>query len=58
MGKMILGFLVLFGLVFLSIQGFAAASGRERMQLTKAVTYSMVCATIAVGLAAAIVILF
>ena len=58
MGKMILGFLVLFGLVFVAIQGFASASGREKMQLTKAVSYSILCATIAVGIATAIVILF
>ena len=55
---MILGFLVLFALVFLCIQGFVAASGREKLQLAKALGVSFVCAALALTLITVIVILF
>jgi hypothetical protein len=58
MGKMILGFLVLFAFVFFCIQGFEDASGREKLQLAKALGVSFVCAALALTLITVIVILF
>jgi hypothetical protein len=45
-------------MVFLGIQGFIAASGKEKLQIAKVLGYSFVCATLAVLIAVAIVILF
>lgn len=58
MSKMIFAFLAIFGLVFLGIQGFFAASGREKLQLVKVLGYSLSCATLAILIVASIVILF
>ena len=58
MSKMILAFLAIFGIVFLGIQGFIAASGREKLQLAKVLGYSLMCSTLAIAIASAIVILF
>ena len=58
MSKMIIAFLAIFAAVFLAIQGFTAASGREKLQLAKVLGYSLACATLATLVAAAIVILF
>jgi hypothetical protein len=58
MSKMIFAFLAIFGVVFLGIQGFTAASGREKLQLAKVLGYSFVCATLATLIAVAIVVLF
>lgn len=58
MSKMIFAFLAIFGLVFLGIQGFFAASGREKLQLAKVLGYSLSCATLAILIVASIVILF
>jgi outer membrane lipoprotein-sorting protein len=58
MAKMILGFLVLFALVFACIQGFTAASGREKIQLIKSLSYTMLVTVVVVGIITAIVVLF
>ena len=58
MSKMIFAFLAIFGMVFLAIQGFIAASGREKLQLAKVLGYSLICATLATLIAVAIVVLF
>jgi hypothetical protein len=58
MSKMIIAFLAIFGLVFLGIQGFIAASGREKLQLAKVLGYSLACSTLALVFVASIVILF
>lgn len=58
MSKIIFGFLAIFGLVFLGIQGFIAASGREKLQIAKVLGYSLVCATLAVLTVLTIVVLF
>ncbi len=58
MAKMIFGFLVLFGLVFAAIQGFTAATGREKIQLIKSLGYTMVVTVVVVSIIAAIVVLF
>jgi hypothetical protein len=56
--KMIFGFLVLFGLVFAAIQGITTATGREKIQLIKSLSYTMVITVVVVSIIAAIVILF
>ena len=58
MTKMILGFLFVFVLVLACIQGFAAATGRERIQLIYSLGYSMLITVVVVSIIAAIVILF
>ena len=58
MSKMVFAFLAIFAVVFLVIQGTAAASGREKLQLAKVLGYSFVCATLATLIAVAIVVLF
>lgn len=58
MSKMIFAFLAIFGLVFLGIQGFFAASGREKLQLAKVLGYSLSCATLAIAIAVGVVVLF
>jgi len=58
MSKMIFAFFAIFGLVFLGIQGFFAASGREKLQAAKVLGYSLSCATLAILIIASIVILF
>jgi hypothetical protein len=58
MSKMIFAFLAIFAVVFLAIQGFTAASGREKLQLAKVLGYSLACTTLATAIVTAIVILF
>jgi hypothetical protein len=58
MSKIIIAFLAIFGMVFLGIQGFIAASGKEKLQIAKVLGYSFACATLAILIASAIVILF
>ena len=58
MSKMILAFMAIFAIVFLVIQGVTAASGREKLQLAKVLGYSLLCSTVAIAIASAIVILF
>ena len=56
--KMIIGFLAIFVVVFFGSQGAIAASGREKLQFDKVLGYSLMCATLATGIATAIVVLF
>jgi hypothetical protein len=58
MSKMIIGFLVIFAVVFCGSQGAIAASGREKLQFAKVLGYSLMCATLAIAIASAVVILF
>jgi hypothetical protein len=58
MSKIIFGFFAIFAMVFLGIQGFIAASGKEKLQIAKVLGYSFVCATLAILIASAIVVLF
>ena len=58
MSKMIIGFLIIFAVVFFGSQGAIAASGREKLQFAKVLGYSLACATLATGIAVAIVVLF
>ena len=58
MAKMIIGFLVLFALVFVAIQGFTAASGREKIQLIKSLGYTTMITAMVLFIIATIVVLF
>lgn len=58
MAKMILGFIVLFALIAAGLSGFFAATGREKLQLTKLLGYSMGVAALTSLVIATIVILF
>lgn len=58
MGKMILGFIVLFALVFGAIQAFTAATGREKIQLISSLGYAMVVTAVVISIIVAIVVLF
>jgi hypothetical protein len=58
MSKIIIAFLAIFSIVFLLIQGFTTASGKEKLQIAKVLGYSFVCATLATLIAVAIVVLF
>ena len=56
--KMILGFLVLFAAVFMAIHAFAAASGREKIQLIKSLGYTTMITAMVLIIIATIVVLF
>jgi nucleoside permease NupC len=58
MSKMIVAFLAIFAMVFLIIQGVVDISGREKLQLAKALGYSFLCAALALAIAVGVVILF
>lgn len=58
MSKMIIVFLIIFLSVWVAIEGFTAASGREKLQIAKVLGYSLTCATLAILIIASIVILF
>jgi len=54
----ILIFLITCGLVYGSIEGFRALTGKQKWALTKSVGYSMLVSAIAMVILTAIVILF
>ena len=56
--KIILAFLVVFGLFFFGIKAFRELTKKEKWELTKYITYSTICSVLAVSLLMAIVILF
>ena len=58
MAKMILTFLIVFGLVFGAIELFRSLSKKERWALTKTVGYSIIIAVVTVTLLTMFVILF
>lgn len=58
MGKMILGFIGLFVIVFGIIQFFTAASGREKIQLIKSLGYTTMITAMVLLIIASIVVLF
>lgn len=58
MAKMILGFIVLFAVVFGAIQTFTAATGREKIQLIKSLSYTMLITALVVLIIATIIVLF
>lgn len=58
MGKMILGFLAIFALVYFAIQIFVSATGREKLQLIKGLSYTMFITAMVVLIIASIIVLF
>ena len=58
MAKMILGFIVLFALVFGAIQAFGAASGREKIRLIQSLGAAMMITVVVLLIIATIVVLF
>lgn len=58
MGKMILGFIGLFVIVFGIIQFFAAASGREKIQILKNLGYTTMITAMVLLIISSIIVLF
>jgi hypothetical protein len=58
MFKIILAFLVAFGICFFGIKGFRELTGKDRWALTKLVAYSTICAVVAIAILVLLVILF
>ncbi len=58
MARMILAFLVVFVLFYFGIQAVRATTGKEKWELTKLVTYSIICATLTIGVLVGFVIIF
>jgi hypothetical protein len=58
MFKIILAFLVAFGICFFGIKGFRDLTGKDRWALTKLVAYSTICAILAIVVLILLVILF
>lgn len=56
--KMMLAFIALFALVFICIQLFLEATGRERIQLLKLLSYCMLITVLVALIVISIVILF
>lgn len=56
--RVILAFLVVFCLFYFGIQALRSTSGKEKWELTKLVTYSIICATLTIGVLVALVIIF
>ena len=54
----ILLFLILFGVFFFGIKGFVALTGKEKLELTKTLVYSIICSIVAIMVIAMMVILF
>ena len=51
-------FLILFVIFFIGIKGFFKLSGKEKLQLTETVIYSILCSVVAMFVIAATVVLF
>lgn len=58
MFKIILAFLIAFGICFFGIKGFRDLTGKDRWALTKLLGYSTICAVLAIVLLTLFVILF
>lgn len=58
MVKVILGFLAIFFFFYIGFDAFRQLSGKEKWELTKALIYSIMCASAAIGFIALIVVLF
>lgn len=56
--KIILGFLLVFFAFYVGIDAFRRLTGKEKLDLTKSVFYSIICGSAAVGTIAVIVLLF
>lgn len=58
MGKMILAFIALFLIFFVGIQAFVTATGREKIELIKVLSYAMLITVLVLLIISTIVILF
>ena len=58
MSKMIIAFLILFCLIFAGIEVFQTLTKSEKINLTKWVVYSIVCAVMTMVVIAGIVFIF
>ena len=56
--KMWLAFFIVFALFYFGIAAFRATTGKEKWQLTKTLTYSLVCAILTLSVLVGIVIIF
>lgn len=56
--RMWLTFFIVFGAFFFGIEAFRAMKGKEKWQLTKTLTYSLVCAILTLIVLIGMVILF
>lgn len=56
--KMWLAFFIVFALFYFGIAAFRATTGKDKWQLTKTLTYSMVCAILTLSVLVGIVVLF
>ncbi len=51
-------FLILFAIFFFGIKGFVALTGKEKLELTKTLMYSILCSIVAMLIIVAMVVLF
>ncbi len=56
--KIILAFLVAFGICYFGIKGYRDLTGKDKWALTKLIGYSILCAVIAIAILISIVIVF
>ncbi len=56
--RVVLAFVVIFGLFFFGIRAVRDMSGKERWDLTRLLTYSAVCAILTLVFLIALVVLF
>ena len=56
--RALLLFLVLFAIFFLGIKGFITLTGKEKLELTKILVYSILCSIVAMLFIVALVVLF
>ncbi len=56
--RVLLLFLVLFGIFFFGIKGFVALTGKEKLELTKTLVYSIICSIVAIMVIVSMVVLF
>jgi cytochrome c oxidase assembly factor CtaG len=58
MFKIVLGFIIVFGLFFFGIQSVRSMSGKEGWALTKLIAYSIICAVLTLAALAGFVLIF
>jgi len=56
--KVYLAFAIVFALFYFGINAFRSISGKEKLRLTKALAYSIICSTLAISVLVGIVIIF
>ncbi len=56
--RVILAFIVVFGLFYFGINAFRATTGKEKWHICKTLIYSLICAILALTVLIGIVIIF